>query len=90
MSPCNPSWGYDDDKGIEVSRLAVQSGVWALYEWKDGVFRRRKITKRADVRDYVACQRRYSHLRDEGIGFMEGYVNELDDMLSSLEIGFGA
>ena len=31
LTPCNPSWGYDDDQGIEVSRLAVNSGMWPLY-----------------------------------------------------------
>ena len=43
LTPCNPSWGYDDHKGVEVSRLAVESGMWPLYEWKDGVFGRQNI-----------------------------------------------
>lgn len=88
LTPCNPSWGYDDNKGIEVSRLAVESGIWPLYEWKDGVFRRQNIRKKATVRDYVGSQRRYAHLDDAGIGQMEEYVADLNDMIVKLETGF--
>ena len=89
LTPCNPSWGYDDDKGIEVSRLAVNSGIWPLFEWKDGVFDRQNIPSKATVREYVASQRRYAHLTEADIQSMEGYVTELDGMLSKLETGFG-
>jgi len=88
LTPCNPSWGYDDHKGIEVSRLAVNCGIWPLYEWKDGVFARQNIPRKATLREYAASQRRYAHLTDPDIQLMEGYVKELDDMLASLERGF--
>lgn len=90
LTPCNPSWGYDDNKGIEVSRLAVESGIWPLYEWKDGVFRRQNIMRKSTVRDYVASQRRYAHLDDAGIRQMEEYVSDLSDMMLKLETGFSA
>ena len=88
ITPCNPSWGYDDDKGIHVSRLAVESGMWPLYEWKDGVFQRQNIMRKSTVRDYLASQRRYAHLDEEGIQRMENYAAELNDMMSKLENGF--
>ena len=87
LTPCNPSWGYDDDQGVEVSRLAVNSGMWPLYEFKDGVFRRQRIPRKATVKEYVSSQRRYAHMTDEDIGQLEGYVRELDDMLAGLERG---
>ena len=90
LTPCNPSWGYDDDKGIEVSRLAVNSGMWPLFEWKDGVFHRQRIPKKATVRDYAGSQRRYAHLTDADLQSMEGYVDDLDGMLAQLEAGFSA
>lgn len=90
LTPCNPSWGYDDDKGIEVSRLAVNSGMWPLFEWKDGNFRRQNIPKKATVREYAASQRRYSHLTRADLQSMEEYVSDLDGMLSKLQAGFGA
>ena len=87
LTPCNPSWGYDDDQGIEVSRLAVNSGMWPLYEWKDGVFRRQRIPRKATVKEYASSQRRYAHMTDEDIGQLEGYVQDVDDMLAGLERG---
>ena len=85
LTPCNPSWGYDDDQGIEVSRLAVNSGMWPLYEWKDGDFRRQRIPRKATVREYVGSQRRYAHMTDDDIELLEGYVSDLDGMLAGLE-----
>ena len=90
LTPCNPSWGYDDNKGIEVSRFAVESGIWPLYEWKDGVFQRQNIMRKSSVRDYVGSQRRFAHLGDEGIAQMEEYVNDLNRMMVKLETGFSA
>ena len=90
LTPCNPSWGYDDDQGIEVSRLAVNSGMWPLYEWKDGDFRRQRIPRKATVREYVGSQRRYAHMTDDDIELLEGYVTDLDGMLAGLERGSAA
>ncbi len=88
LTPCNPSWGYDDDKGIDVSRLAVECGVWPLYEWKDGVFSRARIPRKATIRDYAALQRRYAHLKDEQVLEMEEYVRQQDETMARLERGF--
>ncbi len=88
LTPCNPSWGYDDDKGVEVSRLAVNSGMWPLFEWKDGVFNRQRIPRKATVKEYAASQRRYAHLSDADLESMEGYADDLDSMLAKLEAGF--
>ena len=90
LTPCNPSWGYDDDKGIEVSRLAVNCGMWPLYEWKDGLFRRQRIPRKNTVGEYVASQRRYAHLQEDDIRLMDEYVQDLDDMLGKLERGSAA
>lgn len=90
LTPCNPSWGYDDDKGIEVSRLAVNSGMWPLFEWKDNVFRRQRIPRKATVQEYANSQRRYAHLTEADLLSMDEYVGDLDSILGKLEAGFGA
>ena len=88
LTPCNPSWGYDDDKGIAVSRLAVECGIWPLYEWKDGSFNRANIPRKATIRDYITPQRRYAQTTDAQVEEMEEYVRQQDAMLSSLASGF--
>ncbi|MFQ5860862.1 MAG: thiamine pyrophosphate-dependent enzyme [Dehalococcoidia bacterium] len=90
LTPCNPSWGYDDNKGVHVSRLAVECGIWPLYEWKDGVFRRQNIPRKATVRDYTASQRRYAHLTDGDVQLLEEYARDLNSTLAKLERSFAA
>ena len=70
--------------------MAVNSGMWPLYEWKDGVFRRQRIPRKNTVEEYVASQRRYAHLKEEDILLMDEYVQDLDDMLGKLERGSAA
>ena len=68
LEPCPTGWRSDPAKSIELSRLAVQSGIWPLYEIEDGNF---KITYKPrefkPVSEYMRPQRRYRHLSDHGI-----------------------
>jgi len=76
-SPCSPAWRFPMDKTIEVGRLAVQTGAWALYEYENGKLtfsgRSKLILEREvepePIEDYLKVQGRFSHLfepsRDE-------------------------
>jgi pyruvate ferredoxin oxidoreductase beta subunit/2-oxoisovalerate ferredoxin oxidoreductase beta subunit len=62
MCPCPPGWGIDSDESIELSRLAVETGVFPLCEIEDGD--RVTIThhpeKLRPMEDYLLRQRRFS------------------------------
>ncbi|MFQ5878943.1 MAG: thiamine pyrophosphate-dependent enzyme [Dehalococcoidia bacterium] len=89
FTPCNPGWGYDDDKGVTVARLAVETGLWPLYEWKGGAFRRTvTVRNKKPVQEYTALQRRYAHLTDENLQQMEEYIAELNHLVDRLEAAF--
>ena len=65
LVPCLDGWGVPEDQGIHVARLAVQSGVFPLYEVEDGArYTLNEPTKSLPVRDYVRTQRRYQHMDD--------------------------
>ncbi|MGC8607479.1 MAG: hypothetical protein ACP5GZ_06325 [Vulcanisaeta sp.] len=32
IAPCPPGWGFDDEKMIEIARLATETGYFPLYE----------------------------------------------------------
>lgn len=69
-APCPPGWGFDPAKTVEVGRLAVDSGVWALKEYEDGRVTHTKVPRpRAPVEAYLELQGRFRHLfepeRDE-------------------------
>jgi pyruvate ferredoxin oxidoreductase beta subunit len=64
--PCPLGWGSDADRTIQVARLAVESGLFPLFEAEHGeVVRRTPIRKLVKVDEYLRLQKRFAHLFDE-------------------------
>jgi pyruvate ferredoxin oxidoreductase beta subunit len=63
-APCTTGWGFDTSKTVEVAKMAVNTGLWPLYEMEDGeVTKVRKLGKNIKpVEDYLKMQRRFRHL----------------------------
>lgn len=70
MAPCPPGWRFSMERTIEMGRLAVETGAWALYEYEDD-----KVTfngksklildgkiERKPIIDWIKYQGRFSHL----------------------------
>ena len=63
LGPCPIGWRFPTEMTMEISRLAVETGIWPLYEVEDGVLRvTREIKERRHVREYLRPQKRFSHL----------------------------
>ncbi len=63
LAPCPPGWGYDSAKTIELARLAVDTGMWILYEIENGKERiTYKPTVKKPVEEYLRAQKRFRHL----------------------------
>jgi pyruvate ferredoxin oxidoreductase beta subunit len=61
--PCPIGWKFDSSKTIEIAKLAVETGMWILYEVKNGKFRiTKRVEKRKPVEEYLKSQGRFSHL----------------------------
>jgi pyruvate ferredoxin oxidoreductase beta subunit len=65
--PCPLGWGCDTGDTIKVARLAVECGLFPLFEAVDGeVTGRRPIRRRVPVDEYLRLQGRFAHLfKDE-------------------------
>ena len=82
LSPCPPGWKFPMDRTVEIGRLAVETGMWVLYEYENGEFRltgaSRAIAegrrKRRGVEEYLLSQGRFSHLTHEDVETIEKYV----------------
>ncbi len=70
---------------MNSGELAVNTGVWPLYEVKEGVLKltgrtdliaRGKI-KRQPVRDYLLKQGRFAHFIEEDIEYFQSKVDEM-------------
>lgn len=77
LTPCPTGWRCPPDMAIEIGRMAVQSGMFHLYEVENGVKRLTvKVKERIPVKDYIRAQGRFRHLSDEDIEEIQRRVDE--------------
>lgn len=63
LSPCPENWSYPNNLTIEMSKLAVNSNFWPLYEVENGVFKLNFIpTNPVPVERFLRPQTRFKHL----------------------------
>ncbi|MEW6328646.1 MAG: thiamine pyrophosphate-dependent enzyme [Candidatus Micrarchaeota archaeon] len=75
FSTCDTGWGTATDIAFVLSKLAVETGVFKLFEIENGKLTLNYAPKKlTPVREYLALQRRFRHLSDEEI-------NELQQMI---------
>ena len=76
LSPCPTGWRCPTDNAIEVGRLAVQTGMFPLYEVENGKY---KLTYNPEslkpVTDYLKAQGRFRHLSETEMGKIQEKVN---------------
>ncbi|MEM0466649.1 MAG: thiamine pyrophosphate-dependent enzyme [Candidatus Thermoplasmatota archaeon] len=70
LAPCPPGWRFSMDRTVEMGRLAVDTGAWALYECEHGVVTfngkskliLEKKVERKPLEEWIRYQGRFSHL----------------------------
>ncbi len=77
LTPCPTGWRFSVSEGMEMGKLAVQTGVWPLYEAVGGkVNVTVKIPRRLPVEKYLMAQGRFRHLTKEDIAKIQERVDE--------------
>jgi pyruvate ferredoxin oxidoreductase beta subunit len=83
LAPCPTGWRYDTSKTIEMGRLAVQTGLWVLYEIENGKFKLNSPSdrlvdkaKRKSVKEYFALQGRFRSMSEEDIEKINKWIDE--------------
>lgn len=72
IAPCPIGWGTETDETVDLARDIVDTGIWPLAEYEKGEFILNKNPKEfKSVENYIRSQRRYSHLDDEEIRYIE-------------------
>ncbi len=77
LSPCPTGWRCPTESTVEIGRLAVQTGIFPLYEIEDGKYKLSvTVPKLKPVRDYLKLQGRFGHLTDETIKEIQDRVDK--------------
>jgi pyruvate ferredoxin oxidoreductase beta subunit len=75
LSVCPTGWGSATDTINRQARLAVQTGMFPLYEVENGVYKMSiDIPELRPVKDYLKVQRRFRHLSDDSIARIQERV----------------
>lgn len=68
LSPCIPGWGYEPSKTIELAKLAVETGLWKLFEIENGIYKENyKPKELKPVEEYLKMQKRFKQLSEEQV-----------------------
>ena len=81
LVPCPLGWRFDPRLTVKVARLAVQSNLFPLAEWRNGVLEKvKRIGSPVPVEDYLRAQGRFRHLFDGERGEIQrGFLQEIAD-----------
>ena len=85
LVPCPPGWKYDSQITIELGRLAVTTGMFVLYEVKDGKYTVKKIEDKKPVEEYLKLQGRFRHLDKHQIQTIQAGVDRRLEILLKKE-----
>jgi pyruvate/2-oxoacid:ferredoxin oxidoreductase beta subunit len=65
LSPCPPGWKVSSELTVKISRLAVRSRVFPLYEVENGTsYTIQKESHVVPIKEYLKLQGRFSHMTD--------------------------
>jgi len=90
-APCPTGWRFDPSKTVEMARLAVETGMWILFEAEKGKVRISPFSKpyvdkskRKPIEQYLRLQGRFRGITKEDIKILERMVDEAWEILLKL------
>lgn len=78
LSPCPPGWGTESSETIELSRLAVSSGAFPLFEVRYGMDWKMTLPleeKRTPLKDYLGIQKRFKDIDRDRLRVLQEEVD---------------
>ncbi len=87
LDPCPKGWDYDPMLSHELGEIAVNTGIWPLYEVENSVLKlygrtkqmAEKRARRKPVRDYLLKQGRFAHFTDDDIDYFQDKIDQMWD-----------
>ncbi len=69
--PCPLGWRHESSQTSEVAKLAVETGLYPIFEYENGQLIPRKIASIKPVEEYLKVQGRFRHLLKDANGLKE-------------------
>ncbi|HAZ10168.1 MAG: pyruvate ferredoxin oxidoreductase [Omnitrophica bacterium GWA2_41_15] len=87
ISTCPRGWRFSEEKSVEISKLAVETGAWPLIEIENGVWRfTYKPKQRKPMIEWLKSQGRFSHLfTEENKSIIDEIQKGVDENWARLE-----
>ena len=81
ISLCHRGWRFPQDKTVEISKLAVETCFWPLYEIENGKLKINvKPKNKKPVSEWLEAQGRFKHLKkEEFAGIVQEIQKQVDD-----------
>jgi len=78
---CPTEWKYDESKGVELAKIAVDTCVWPLYEVENGKYKLNyKPKEKKPILDWIKPQGRFRHLfKEENAWVLEEFQKKVDE-----------
>ncbi|HEX2695948.1 MAG TPA: 3-methyl-2-oxobutanoate dehydrogenase subunit beta [Acidobacteriota bacterium] len=83
-APCPSGWKSRPEDTVKLARLAVQTGIFPLYEVEEDGERTTisiKVKERKPINEYLRLQGRFRHLKDLDIAVMQAEVDRKNERL---------
>ena len=85
LDPCPKGWHYDPEHSNALGKLAIETGIYPLYEIKDGLCKLTGVTKqiaegkrqRKPVREYLEKQGRFAHFKNQDYAYFQKKIDEM-------------
>lgn len=85
LSPCPTGWRAGTGTAIEISRLAVETNYFPLWEYEKGTFTLTwKVENPRPVQQYTRLMGRFSHLKTKDLDALQKMVNERFALIEKL------
>ncbi|MFC1909077.1 thiamine pyrophosphate-dependent enzyme [Chloroflexota bacterium] len=76
-SACPTGWRCATDLSIKLGRMAVETGIFPLYEVENGQYKLSvEVPELRSIKDYFKLQGRFRHLSDDTIDFIQDRVRK--------------
>jgi pyruvate ferredoxin oxidoreductase beta subunit len=86
LAPCPRGWRYDTPKLMEISKIAVDTCYWPMFEVIDGKWKLSyKPKKKRPIEDFLKLQGRFKHVLKPGNeALLENFQAEVDKRWNEL------